>query len=62
MSIIKVYIYKYNQRSKRMAVALGFQPYEETNDEYILKLTNNQFNNPFVGKILNRLDILVKEE
>ncbi|MDR0754329.1 MAG: GNAT family N-acetyltransferase [Prevotellaceae bacterium] len=58
-TVIKVYIYKYNQRSLKMAIAIGFQFYGETEDENILKLTVSKFNNQFVNKILKRLEISV---
>ncbi|MDR1551853.1 MAG: hypothetical protein LBS69_00090 [Prevotellaceae bacterium] len=59
--VIKVYIYKYNQRSLKMALAIGFQFHSETDDENILKLSVNQFDNQFVNKILKRIEISIMQ-
>jgi RimJ/RimL family protein N-acetyltransferase len=56
--IFKTGVFKYNQRSLKACMAIGFKPIEETNEKIILKLTPAQFKTEFVKVVLKRIELL----
>ena len=53
--VVTTGVYKYNMRSVRLLKAIGFVGVDETADKFILRLTNERFNNGLVARIKERL-------
>ncbi len=55
-------IYKYNQRSLKADLAIGFILTGETEDKYLLKLTKDSFDNDFVRRIKRNMQYRLLKE
>ena len=55
-------IYKYNQRSLKADLAIGFILTGETEDKYLLKLTKDSFDNDFVRRIKRNMQYRLSKE
>ena len=49
-------IYKYNRRSLKADLAIGFTITRETDEKWLLELTKESFNNDFVRKIKLKME------
>ncbi|MDR1984893.1 MAG: hypothetical protein LBQ28_08725 [Prevotellaceae bacterium] len=56
-AIVKAGTYKHNKRSTKMLLALGFQIIEIRDNEIIMQITLQLFNNEFVNRVLKRIEI-----